>query len=132
METRLDAETSEAKSHPSADSKGVLDDLRALVAAMEARTAEASYFLPPYDARACASATERLRFSLDAAAAALAPRAKFSFKKKKAKKTGKATAFPATGDAGDTAGVSSATRRDENENENENEENKKRKQKNEN
>ena len=137
METRLDAETSKAKSHPSADSKGVLDDLRALVAAMEARTAEASYFLPPYDARACASATERLRFSLDAAAAALAPRAKFSFKKKKAKKTGNATAFPATGDAGDTAGVSFATRRertndtnderDENENENENEENKKEK-----
>ena len=122
METRLDAETSKAKSHPSADSKGVLDDLRALVAAMEARTAEASYFLPPYDARACASATERLRFSLDAAAAALAPRAKFSFKK--AKKTGRATR--GAGDAGDAAGVSSATRRertdderDETENENE-------------
>ena len=118
METRLDAETSKAKSHPSADSKGVLDDLRALVAAMEARTAEASYFLPPYDARACASATERLRFSLDAAAAALAPRAKFSFKKKKAKK-----ATPtATGDAGDTAGND-----ERDENENENEENKKEK-----
>jgi len=134
VETRLDAETSRAKS-ASADSKGVLDDLRALVAAMEARTAEASYFLPPYDARACASATERLRFSLDAAAAALAPRAKFSFKKKKAKKTGKATPT-ATGDAGDTAGVSFATRRertnderddDDDENENENEENKKEK-----
>ena len=126
VETRLDAETSKAKSHPSADSKGVLDDLRALVAAMEARTAEASYFLPPYDARACASATERLRFSLDAAAAALAPRAKFSFKKKKAKK-----ATPtATGDAGDTAGVSSATRRErtnDERDENENEENKKEK-----
>ena len=121
METRLDAETSKAKSHPSADSKGVLDDLRALVAAMEARTAEASYFLPPYDARACASATERLRFSLDAAAAALAPRAKFSFKKKKAKKTGKATPT-ATGDAGDTAGND-----ERDENENENEENKKEK-----
>jgi len=121
VETRLDAETSKAKSHPSADSKGVLDDLRALVAAMEARTAEASYFLPPYDARACASATERLRFSLDAAAAALAPRAKFSFKKKKAKKTGKATPT-ATGDAGDTAGND-----ERDENENENEENKKEK-----
>ena len=125
VETRLDAETSKAKS-ASADSKGVLDDLRALVAAMEARTAEASYFLPPYDARACASATERLRFSLDAAAAALAPRAKFSFKKKKAKKTGKATPT-ATGDAGDAAGVSLVTRRDVNENTNENEENKKEK-----
>ena len=90
VETRLDAETSKAKS-ASADSKGVLDDLRALVAAMEARTAEASYFLPPYDARACASATERLRFSLDAAAAALAPRAKFSFKKKKRRREARAT-----------------------------------------
>jgi hypothetical protein len=130
VETRLDAETSKAKS-ASADSKGVLDDLRALVAAMEARTAEASYFLPPYDARACASATERLRFSLDAAAAALAPRAKFSFKKKKAKKTGKATPT-ATGDAGDTAGVSSLTRRERTNDErddddDENEENKKEK-----
>ena len=119
VETRLDA--ARAKSGDQT-SKGVLDDLRALVAAMEARTAEASYFLPPYDARACASATERLRFSLDAAAAALAPRAKFSFKK--AKKTGRATR--GAGDAGDAAGVSSATRRertdderDETENENE-------------
>ena len=117
METRLDA----ARARSGDDtSKGVLDDLRALVATMEANTAEASYFLPSYDARACASATERLRVSLDAAAAALAPRAKFSFKKKKKATRG-------AGDAGDAAGVSLVTRRDVNENTNENEENKKEK-----
>ena len=117
VETRLDA----ARARSGDDtSKGVLDDLRALVATMEANTAEASYFLPSYDARACASATERLRFSLDAAAAALAPRAKFSFKKKKKATRG-------AGDAGDAAGVSLVTRRDVNENTNENEENKKEK-----
>jgi hypothetical protein len=88
VETRLDA----ARARSGDDtSKGVLDDLRALVATMEANTAEASYFLPSYDARACASATERLRFSLDAAAAALAPRAKFSFKKKKRRREARAT-----------------------------------------
>ena len=116
METRLDARARGGDD----TSKGVLDDLRALVATMEANTAEASYFLPSYDARACASATERLRFSLDAAAAALAPRAKFSFKKKKKATRG-------AGDAGDAAGVSLVTRRDVNENTKENEENKKEK-----
>ena len=85
---------------------------------MEANTAEASYFLPSYDARACASATERLRFSLDAAAAALA-RQVFLQEKKKATR--------GAGDAGDAAGVSLVTRRDVNENTKENEENKKEK-----
>lgn len=81
MESRLEAERAKhgAAAKPPTDSKGVLDELRALVLGMEARTAEASYFLPPYDARACASTTDRLKHDLAAAADALAPRKTFSF-----------------------------------------------------
>ena len=88
MERRLEAERAKhgASAKPPTDSKGVLDELRALVLGMEARTAEASYFLPPYDARACASTTDRLKADLAAAADALAPRKKFSFKSKREKK----------------------------------------------
>ena len=87
VESRLEAERAKhAAANPPTDSKGVLDELRALVLGMEARTAEASYFLPPYDARACASTTDRLKADLAAAADALAPRKKFSFKSKREKK----------------------------------------------
>ena len=88
VERRLEAERAKhgAAAKPPTDSKGVLDELRALVLGMEARTAEASYFLPPYDARACASTTDRLKADLAAAADALAPRKKFSFKSKREKK----------------------------------------------
>lgn len=89
METRLSAERAKKETRASStdsDSKGALDDLRALVAAMEATTAEASYFLPAYDARACAETTERLRADLAAAADALAPRRKFSFKARRESK----------------------------------------------
>ena len=116
METRLDAAP---RAGGDDTSKGVLDDLRALVATMEANTAEASYFLPSYDARACASATERLRFSLDAAAAGASRAQSFPSRKKKKRRE--------AGNAGDAAGVSLVTRRDVNENTNENEENKKEK-----
>ena len=88
VESRLEAERAKhgAAAKPPTDSKGVLDELRALVLGMEARTAEASYFLPPYDARACASTTDRLKHDLAAAADALAPRKTFSFKSKREKK----------------------------------------------
>ena len=88
VERRLEAERAKhgASAKPPTDSKGILDELRALVLGMEARTAEASYFLPPYDARACASTTDRLKADLAAAADALAPRKKFSFKSKREKK----------------------------------------------
>lgn len=88
VESRLEAERAKhgAAAKPPTDSKGVLDELRALVLGMEARTAEASYFLPPYDARACASTTDRLKHDLAAAADALAPRKRFSFKSKREKK----------------------------------------------
>ena len=88
VETRLDAERAKhaTEARSPTDSKGVLDDLRALVAAMEANNAEASYFLPPYDARACATTTERLKADLAAAANALVPRRKFSFKSRKERK----------------------------------------------
>ena len=87
VESRLEAERAKhAAANPPTDSKGVLDELRALVLGMEARTAEASYFLPPYDARACASTTDRLKHDLAAAADALAPRKRFSFKSKREKK----------------------------------------------
>ena len=87
---------------------------------MEANTAEASYFLPSYDARACASATERLRFSLDAMSRRGVDAATWTAttraKRRRRRRRGRR--------GGDAAGVSLVTRRDVNENTNENEENK--------
>jgi hypothetical protein len=82
--------------------KATLETLRVTTLQMEKRIAEASYFLPPYDARFCTSSVEKLKLDLGEAAAQMAPRKKFSFKSKKKQEKEKA------GDTGDTTVGSTA------------------------
>jgi hypothetical protein len=50
---------------------------------MEKSVSEASYFLPPYDARACAAATETTKGVVQSTQATLLPKKKFSFSSRK-------------------------------------------------
>ena len=56
---------------------------------MEKSVAEASYFLPPYDARACAAATETTKGVVQSTQATLLPKKKFSFSSRKKKEKAK-------------------------------------------
>ena len=82
----LEARDAGEKGRGPDDLRPALDAALSRTLAMERRVAEASYFLPSYDARACAAAVERLKGVHRAAAADLLPRKKFAFSSKRKKK----------------------------------------------
>ena len=69
------------------DLRAALDALQADVIAIERSVAEASYFLPAYDSRACTAAVDHLKKTVAGATAELLPRKKFTFSKKKKEAT---------------------------------------------
>jgi hypothetical protein len=130
IEDALLAATAAPKSNPPDDSTGdpvqekriVLETLRDQVSEMERKVAEASYFLPPFDARNCATTIETVRSTLADATGRLAPRKKFEFKrfKKKKTKTDAETPVAATGaetreDTRDTRGGSASRSKNDSE-----------------
>ena len=68
---------------PHDELRAALDALQTDIIAMERSVAEASYFLPPYDSRACTAAVDALKKTVADATGTLIPRKKFSFSKKK-------------------------------------------------
>ena len=68
---------------PPDELRAALDALQTDIIAMERSVAEASYFLPPYDSRACTAAVDALKKTVADATGTLLPRKKFSFSKKK-------------------------------------------------
>ncbi|ACO61040.1 predicted protein [Micromonas commoda] len=72
---------------PADDLRAALDALQADVIAIERSVAEASYFLPAYDSRACTAAVDHLKKTVADATAELLPRKKFTFSKKKKEAT---------------------------------------------
>ena len=68
---------------PPDELRAALDALQTDIIAMERSVAEASYFLPPYDSRACTAAVDALKKTVANATGTLLPRKKFSFSKKK-------------------------------------------------
>ena len=76
---------------PADDLRAALDALQADVIAIERSVAEASYFLPAYDSRACTAAVDHLKKTVAEATAELLPRKKFTFSKKKKEATASGT-----------------------------------------
>ena len=72
---------------PADDLRAALDALQADVIAIERSVAEASYFLPAYDSRACTAAVDHLKKTVADATGELLPRKKFTFSKKKKEAT---------------------------------------------
>ena len=68
---------------PPDELRAALDALQTDIIAMERSVAEASYFLQPYDSRACTAAVDALKKTVADATGTLLPRKKFSFSKKK-------------------------------------------------
>ena len=104
-EKHADGSENSDLSNSSDNQKASLERMRLEILTVEKTVAEASYFLPPYDARACTAAVEKLKSDVAEVLALLAPRKKFSFKsKRKTKQEGDGDVKGAAGDTNSVSG----------------------------
>ncbi|XP_075481550.1 tubulin-folding cofactor C [Primulina tabacum] len=83
----IDSQLSRIRQEPDPALKPLLDTISLEISTLEKLVAESSYFLPPYELRACLNTVDQLKQTLDDVSSLVLPRKKFSFKNKPTSKT---------------------------------------------
>ncbi|KAL3622070.1 hypothetical protein CASFOL_034266 [Castilleja foliolosa] len=82
----IESRLSEIRQRPDSTRKPDLESISLEASALAKLVAENSYFLPPYEVRACLNTIDQLKQSVDDVTSLVIPKKKFSFKNKPSKK----------------------------------------------